>query len=216
VLNRLFSSFQGWSGEAATLDTQALIPIAAVHEMNLPLSQSVQRLRTEGNYASRFQTVFGELPNERNIANALASFQALQFSPRNRVDEFRAGNLSALNAQEQRGLNLFENKARCVGCHLSANFTDESFRNNGVISGDIGRADATGRDRDFALFKVPTLRGVKNTAPYMHNGSIATLREVLQHYNRGAPTVAVKDTDIRPLELTTAEISDLEAFLRAL
>ncbi|MDX1692325.1 MAG: cytochrome c peroxidase [Ketobacteraceae bacterium] len=217
LLNRLFSSFQGWSGLAATLDTQALIPVAATHEMNLPIADAVQRLQTEGNWASRFQQVFGEQPNERNFPIALASFQAIQFSPRNRVDEFKSGNLSVLSNAERRGLTLFEGKARCSGCHAGANFTDESFRNNGLTANsDIGRGETTGRDRDYRLFKVPTLRRVAATAPYMHDGSIATLRAVIEDYNKGAPDVVEKDTDIRPLELTSQEISDLEAFLRAL
>lgn len=217
LFNRLFSSRQGWSGLSASLDKQALDPIQARHEMNLPIAEAVQRLSTEGNYRTRFQQVFGEGPTAVNLPIALASFQALQYAPKNRVDEFREGNLSVLSASERRGLTLFEGKARCSGCHADQNYTDESFRNNGIVSnGDIGRADVTGRNRDFKLFKVPSLREVSMTGPYMHDGSVSTLEEVVAAYNRGTANDPSIDTDIRPLELNSQEMSDLVAFLRAL
>jgi cytochrome c peroxidase len=217
LLNRLFSSFQGWSGNAASLDRQALIPIPAAHEMNLPIAEAIQRLTSNATYNSRFQSVYSQAPNAENIVAALASFQATLFAPRNRVDEYRAGNRSALTAAEARGLLLFEGKARCSGCHAGQNYTDESFRNNGLtVNADIGRADQTGRNRDFRLQKVPALRELKSTAPYMHDGSIDTLLEVIASYNAGGLGDPMADTDIRPLELSNQEILDLEAFLKAL
>lgn len=217
LLNRLFSSFQGWSGNAGSLDRQALIPIPAAHEMNLPISEAIQRLTSNATYNSRFQTVYGQAPNAENIAAALASFQATRFAPRNRVDEYRAGNPSVLTAAEARGLRLFEGKARCSGCHAGQNYSDESFRNNGLTTNsDIGRADQTGRDRDFHLQKVPTLRELQSTGPFMHDGSIDTLLEVITSYNAGGLGDRMVDTDIRPLELSNQEILDLEAFLKAL
>lgn len=217
LLNRLFSSLQGWSGNADSLDTQALIPIQAEHEMNLPINEAVSRLRADSTYANRFQQVYGEQPNAQNIPAALASFQAIQFAPRNRVDDFRDGNRSALTDSEYRGLLLFEGKARCSGCHAGQNYTDESFRSNGLAdNGDIGRAEITSRDRDYKLFKVPTLRRIRHTAPYMHDGRIATLRAVVDAYNEGARDLEVIDTDIKPLELTSQEITDLVNFLNAL
>jgi cytochrome c peroxidase len=215
--NRLFSSLQGWSGLAGTLDTQALIPIAAAHEMNLPLAEAVQRLRADGTYANRFQQVYGEQVNETNLALALASFEAIQFSPKNRVDEFKEGNTSILSVAERRGLDLFEGKARCSGCHSGANLTDESFRNNGLaMNDDIGRAEVTGRDRDHKLFKVPSLRELGLTGPYMHDGSISTLKAVVEKYNEGARNVAATDSDIRALELSSQEVNDVVAYLAAL
>jgi len=215
--NRLFSSFQGWGGLSATLDSQALDPIQAAHEMNLPVEQALQRLRTEGNYATRFEQAFGEQPNAQNLPRALASFQAIQFSARTRVDEYLDGNKGVLSASERRGLNLFRGEARCSGCHSGDNYTDESFRNNGLAqNGDVGRARQTARDRDDRLFKVPSLRSVAHTAPYMHDGSIATLRGVVERYNEGAEGVAGVDTDIRPLELSNQQLDDLVAFMNAL
>lgn len=217
LLNRLFSSMQGWGGLSSTLDTQALVPIQAPHEMNLPIADAINRLKANSTYASRFQQVYGEGPTATNIAAALASFQVVQFAPSNRVDEFRAGNRAVLSASERRGLDLFEGKARCSGCHSGANYTDESFRNNGLTAdADVGRAEVTGRNRDHHLFKVPSLREVVATAPYMHDGSLGSLREVLEAYNNGAVNNPARDTDILPLELTSQEIADLQAFLEAL
>ncbi|MEX1367858.1 MAG: cytochrome c peroxidase [Nannocystaceae bacterium] len=218
IFNRLLSSFQGWSGASDTLAAQSLVPIAAAHEMNLSLDVAVERLRNEADWSARFVGVFGEEPTQSNLAAAFASFQALQFSPSTVVDRYLAGDVAALSESERRGLLLFRGKARCGGCHAGPNFTDESFRNTGLVdNGDEGRADQTGRDRDVQLFKVPTLRAVGATAPYMHDGSFATLREVLDGYNLGGlvPGSPV-DTDIRPLELTEPELQDLEAFLQAL
>ena len=217
LLNRMFSSFQGWSGQAASLDRQALVPIAASHEMNLPISEAVQRINGNSAYSSAFQSAYGQAPNAENIAAALASFQATKFAPRNRVDDFQAGNRSALNAAEARGLLLFEGKARCSGCHAGKNYTDESFRNNGLtINTDIGRADMTGRDRDFRLQKVPSLRELKTTAPYLHDGSVNTLFALITKYNAGGLGDPMADTDIRPLGLSNQEMLDLEAVLMAL
>lgn len=222
LLNRVFFSFQGWSGQAAFLDRQALVPIAAAHEMNLPISEAVQRISGNSSYSSAFQNVYGQTPNVENIAAALASFQATKFAPRNRVDDYRAGNRSALNASEARGLLLFEGKARCSGCHAGQNYSDESFRNNGLTLNStevvkaIGRADMTGRDRDFRLQKVPSLRELRTTAPYLHDGSIPTLAQVIALYNAGGRGDAMADTDIRPLELSAQEMLDLELFLTSL
>lgn len=217
LFNRLFSSLQGWSGNDETLDRQALTPIQAQHEMNLPITEAVQRLRANSTYTNRFQQAFGQAASEQNIAQALASFQAIQFAPRTKVDNFLSGNTSALNSSEKRGLDLFKHKARCAGCHAGDNFTDESFRNNGLTTDkDTGRAEVTGRDRDYRLFKVPSLRELVSTGPYMHDGSLMTLDTVVSAYNDGGFGDPMVDTDIRPLRLTSAERNDLVAFLRAL
>jgi cytochrome c peroxidase len=218
LLNRLFSSFQGWSGVATTLDTQASVPIQAPHEMNLKMAALVSRLRANPTYRDRFSLAFGgQLPTSANVVTALGSFMARQFAPKNRVDDFLEGNRAALTAGEKRGFDLFQGKARCSGCHAGPNYTDESFRSNGLaVNDDVGRADVTGRDRDYKLFKVPSLRGLSLTAPYMHDGKKATLRDVVVAYNNGATAVPTRDTDILPLQLSAQEIRDLVAFLNAL
>ena len=189
----------------------------APHEMNLPIADAASRLNANATYAARFKTVYGEAANDVNLPAALGSFVARQYAPKTRADDFQSGNRSALSVAEIRGFELFNGKARCSGCHAGLNYTDESFRSNGLaINNDVGRADVTGRNRDYKLFKVPSLRRLSLTAPYMHNGSIATLKGVVDAYNLGSPTVANRDSDIRPLGLSTQEVSDLVAFLNAL
>ncbi|MCH9685049.1 MAG: hypothetical protein K0V04_26670 [Deltaproteobacteria bacterium] len=219
IFNRLFSTVQGWSGSAPSLGAQAMVPISAPHEMRLPLDEALERLRSpqEGDWAARFSSVFGQEPSASNLQTVFGSFQALQFSPATRVDAFLSGDDDALSESERRGFTLFRGKARCAGCHKGRNYTDESFRSNGLVdNGDIGRADATGRSRDVGLFRVPTLRAVARTAPYMHDGSFATLRDVLDGYNQGVMAPGSIDTDVRPLELSEQELVDLQAFLEAL
>lgn len=222
ITDRLFSALQGWGGENASLLSQSLSPISAPHEMNLPITEALIRLNNDAGYQAQFQAVFGQAATADNLALALASFQVLQFSGMNAVDEFNQGDRGALGSAAQRGKVLFEGKARCVGCHIGVNYSDESFRNNGLFSdfasrADKGRFQKTARVRDVGLFKVPTLRNVAITAPYMHDGSFATLREVVEGYNEVSTAVSqLSDTDIRPLQLSNDEVDDLVAFLEAL
>jgi cytochrome c peroxidase len=115
---------------------------------------------------------------------------------------------------------LYESKGRCWRCHNGANFTDEQFHNTGVSWGkdplDLGRFVVTKREDDRGKFKTPTLRGVSLTAPYMHDGSLATLEEVVRFYNRGGGANPHLDSVLAPLELSEEEVSDLVAFLKAL
>ena len=217
LLNRLFSSFQGWGGNATDLFEQVVIPISAEHEMNLSINIATERLRANDFYRSKFMEVFGSQPSANTLFQAIASFEAVQFSPKTRFDDHLQGNRNVLNAQELRGLDLFQGKARCSGCHSGVNFTDESFRNNGLIDhNDVGRGGITGRDRDHKLFKVPSLRMVSKTFPYLHDGSVASLEELVDRYNEGPFHGAMLDTDIRPLQLTDQEKQDLVEFLKTL
>ena len=131
------------------------------------------------------------------------------------------GDGDALTPEEQRGLRLFQGRARCAVCHLGPNLTNEEFRNTGVafangVLRDSGRAAVTGRQEDLGAFKVPTLREVARTAPYMHDGSLATLEDVIAFYDRGGNPSVLQDTTIRPLGLSRADKAALLAFLKTL
>jgi cytochrome c peroxidase len=137
------------------------------------------------------------------------------------VDRFVvSAEADALTAAERQGLWLYESKGRCWRCHSGPNFTDEQYHNTGVSWGkqplDLGRFAVTKRDTDRGKFKTPTLRGVGLTAPYMHDGSIRTLEEVVEFYNRGGGANPNRDPLLQPLGLSAAEIRDLVAFLKAL
>jgi cytochrome c peroxidase len=137
------------------------------------------------------------------------------------VDRFRLrGDHAALTPPERHGLWLYESKGRCWQCHGGPNFTDEGFHNTGVGWGgspaDPGRERVTKDEADRGKFKTPTLRGVKLRAPYMHDGSVKTLEEVVEFYNRGGVANPNLDPAMRPLGLTKDELADLVAFLKAL
>jgi len=218
ILNRALSSAQFLDGRAASLEEQATLPIEHPAEMRLPLSEAISRLRTSPTYLARFQAAFGRGPDRATLSAALSAFQRRQVFAGSRVDRYEGGDLSALNPAEVRGRVLFHGKARCVACHSGPNFSDEAFHDTASTqdTSDAGRADATGRASDRGRFKTPTLRAITRTAPYFHDGSVATLAEVIDLYDRGGLRRDGRDIEIRALGLSAREKADLEAFLRAL
>ena len=137
------------------------------------------------------------------------------------IDRYRNGDREALSDKARQGLRLFRGKANCTACHLGPTFTDERFHNTGVAWRDgkfldLGRFTVTRKEKDRGAFKTPTLREVARTAPYMHDGSIATLEDVIEFYNRGGNRNPHLDAELRPLKLTAEEKQALIAFLKAL
>jgi cytochrome c peroxidase len=152
------------------------------------------------------------------VARALASFVRTLRSGASAFDQFQQGRPAALSGEARRGLGLFRGRANCAACHPGPNFTDEQFHNTGVSwgKGDLGRYQFTGKEKDRGAFKTPTLREVARTAPYMHDGSSATLEEVIEYYNRGGNPNPHLDPELRPLRLTVEDKQALSAFLRTL
>ncbi len=152
---------------------------------------------------------------------ALASFVRSILSGNSRFDRFVYGDRAALTEEEQRGLEIFGGKGRCSTCHIGPTLSDERFHNTGVafVDGrfkDDGRFGVTGREADRGAFKTPTLRDAARTAPYMHDGSFATLEEVVDFYAAGGRPNPWLDADIRPLGIDAADRRALVAFLRTL
>jgi cytochrome c peroxidase len=166
--------------------------------------------------------VFQDGVTSGNVARALASYLRTLRSGGAPVDRYRHGDSTALSAAAQRGLTLFLGPANCAACHVGPNFTDEQFHNTGVAwrSGisptDSGRAAITRAARDVGAFKTPTLREAACTAPYMHDGSLRTLEDVIDFYDRGGHANPHLDEEIRPLRLDAEEKGSLLALLRAL
>jgi len=135
-------------------------------------------------------------------------------------DRFNGGDKKALSASAERGLAVFQGKARCVTCHASFNFTDENYHNLGVgmdkANPDLGRFTVTKNDEHKGVFKTPTLRDVAKRPPYMHDGSLRTLDEVIAFYNKGGMPNQWLSKEIRPLNLAAEEQKDLVAFMEAL
>jgi cytochrome c peroxidase len=221
LFNRAYGTAFFWDGRETTLEAQALRPIQDPDEMGARLEDVVGRLRADKGYRDRFAAAFADGVTAANVGKALASFERVLLRGDSRVDRFRRrGEVGALTDAQRHGLWLYESKAGCWRCHGGPNFTDEGFHNTGVAWGrepaDLGRHRVTGRDEDRGRFKTPTLRGVVLTAPYMHDGSLATLPDVVEFYNRGGGDNPHRDATLAPLGLSAEEVRALVAFLKAL
>jgi cytochrome c peroxidase len=220
LFNRAYGTSFFWDGRAATLEEQALQPIDNPAELGAGAAEAVRRLRADPDYRAQFGAAFPDGVTADNLARALASFERVLLRGDSHVDRFHRGNLAALTEAERHGLWLYESKGGCWRCHRGPNFTDEQYHNTGVAWGkeplDLGRYAVTKKDADRGRFKTPTLRGVALTAPYMHDGSLATLEDVVAFYNQGGGANPCLDPALTPLGLTKDEIRDLVAFLKAL
>lgn len=221
LFNRSYGTAFFWDGRAKTLEEQALQPIENPLEMGSSLKDTLKRLSDHQEYPLEFSKVFDEGVTAVNLGKALASFERVLLRGDSRVDHFRKkGQQDALTPAERFGFWLYESKAQCWRCHSGHNFSDEAFHNTGVSFGkspaDLGRFEVTKNEADRGKFKTPTLRGVALTAPYMHDGSIKTLEEVVDFYNKGGGANANLDAGIRPLKLSPEELRALVAFLKAL
>jgi cytochrome c peroxidase len=219
LFNRAYGTSFFWDGRAPSLEEQALEPIASPNEMASTVAEAVSRLKADAGYKERFAAAFDDGVTAANLGKALASFERVLLRGDSPIDRFRqSGDRTAPTAAELHGLWLYESKAQCWRCHAGPNFTDEGYHNTGVSWGkdDLGRFAVTKRDTDRGRYKTPTLRGVKLTAPYMHDGSVKTLEEVVEFYNRGGGPNPHLDPAVRPLNLSKDEAADLVAFLKAL
>jgi cytochrome c peroxidase len=186
-----------WDGRVATLEEQVLKPIEDPNEMDLPLAEASSRVGL----------------SKEEISRALASFIRAILSGGSLYDRYVNGDRAALTIEQQAGLQLFRGKANCIACHVGPNFTDERLHNTGVAWRDGRFTDAGAGQGNF---KTPTLREISRTAPYMHDGSLATLEEVIEYYDRGGNQNRDLDPEIRRLLLTTTEKKSLIAFLHSL
>lgn len=218
LINIAYHKLFFWDGGSITLEHQVFGPLQNPDEMGLDLASVLQRLDSIPIYQEAFEDIFGESPNLRGLTQALGAYQRTLLSGGARYDSYKTGNSMALSPAEKRGYDLFKDKAGCFHCHKGFLLTSLSFENNGLYISheDSGRARITGLKEDYGKFKVPSLRNVTQTAPYMHDGRMATLSEVIDHYNRGGRDVRGKNVLIQPLGLDQAEQADLKAFLHSL
>jgi cytochrome c peroxidase len=214
-----------------------LLPVQNPKEMGLTLEEMERRFREVESYRRAFRTAFSRRPGDRqdslglsdaevgeplitsaNAARALASYLRTLMAADASRDRFGAGDTAALSPLARQGFTLFNGRAGCADCHAGPTLSDGEFHNTGVSwgEGDPGRFRVTGDSADLGAFQTPTLRDVARTAPYMHDGSLLTLEDVVDFYDRGGRSNSYQDPAIRPLELTTRERRTLRAFLRAL
>ncbi|MGB1295844.1 MAG: cytochrome-c peroxidase [Flavobacteriales bacterium] len=224
-----------WDGRANLLRDQSIMPIQDHLEMNETLENVILKLNDLPGYKDRFNSVFGTSEiSSLNISLALEQFMLSIVSNNSRYDKYKRGEIS-LTSSEERGRKLFfedYNKffpdasgADCAHCHSGANFENNEYMNNGLDAladqTDIGREGVTSDIMDKAKFKVTSLRNIELTPPYMHDGRLKTLDEVIEHYNSGiqlSPSVhpALRDTEEKGLFLDTQDKKDLIAFLKTL
>lgn len=224
ITNLADRSFFFYDGRAASLEEQALFPIADPLEMNLPIEKAIARLTANQKYADLFLKIYNEKPNAQNLGKAFAAFERTLETSNSAWDNYAKGDKKAVNSAVLRGRKIFNTKGKCFDCHSGIDFTNDEFRNIGLYNAyelnDLGRATFTKKNEDIGKFKVPGLRNVGVTAPYMHNGMFKTLKEVLAYYNNPTSIVSGSiNTDsllVEPLNLSPSELEDLEAFLNAL
>jgi cytochrome c peroxidase len=219
VLNLAWGGPFFWDGRAMTLEQQAVGPIAAEGEMNLPHDQAVARVRSIAGYRTAFDTAYkGEGVTIDTIGKALASYERIVVSAEAPFDAWIKGKMDAISVSAARGFGLFNGKARCNICHSSWRFTDDGFHDIGVGEGDMGRAGIkkTAIVQLQNAFKTPTLRNIDQRAPFMHDGSLPSLSAVVDFYDRADKRRASISPEIVPLGLTDEEKRDLVAFMLTL
>ena len=221
VLNSAFNYLQFWDGRAASLEAQAVGPIENPLEMADSLTRVVAWLNSVPGYRSQFQQIFGGPATADTLAKAIAACERTVYSGNSPYDRYTQDkDETALTPAARRGLALFEGKARCTQCHVGFDLSDRVFHNLGVgmdkKEPDLGRFTVTHEDKDKGAFKTPILRDLTKTAPYMHDGSVATLEEVIDLYVVGGEANPWLDPKMQPVELSDADKADLLAFLKAL
>lgn len=226
LLNVVYGRSFSWDGRDESLERQVLGPLENEKELGGDLAGALQRLRDDSDYAAQFQACFptdedASPVTAENLARAIASFERTLVSGNSSVDQFRRSRYRSMSREARQGMWIFESRGGCWKCHNGPNLTDESFHNTGVSFGkpdrDVGRGEITGAAEDRFRFKTPSLRNVAQSAPYMHDGSMGTLREVVEFYNRGgSPEDPSLDEQLQPLNLTPEEVGFLVAFLEAL
>lgn len=219
VLNLAWGELMFWDGRASSLEDQALGPIEAPGEMNQPIDELLEELQAIEGYAPLFEKAYpGEGITPDTIAKAIANYERTIVSGLAPFDAWVMGIESAISEEAKHGFDLFNTKAGCVDCHEGWNFTDSGFHDIGIPGDDLGRGKILeGIEALEYAFKTPTLRNLRQRAPFMHDGSEATLHDVIELYNIGGrvkrPSLS---PSIRELHLTETEVKALIAFLDTL
>jgi cytochrome c peroxidase len=219
VVNSAWLSALMWDGRASTLEAQAVLPITTPHELNYDMGELVKRLKGVEAYRALFRDAFGEETiTEQRVAQALASFQRTLVSNEAPFDRWVSGDETAISDSAKRGFDIFTGKAQCAACHKSWRFTDDSFHDIGLKSPDLGRGAFVPPEVTIMqhAFKTPSLRDLPENGPFMHDGSMHSLEEVIRHYEEGGIQRESLSPEMKRFELTAQERADLIAFLKSL
>jgi cytochrome c peroxidase len=222
VVNTAFNTQFMWDGRKKSLEDQALGPMKTPAEMNTDFTVALSRLRSVPGYVAMFDKAYpGAGISEETIAKAIAAFERTVVSRDSAFDRWLAGDRKAMTVAQWRGFKVFNDPAKgnCATCHSGPNFTDNGYHNIGIAPAgepDLGRFNIRKVASMKGAFKTPTLRDIELTAPYFHDGSAATLRDVVEHYARGGDDRSNLSDSIKPLDLTEQDKSDLVEFMKAL
>jgi cytochrome c peroxidase len=220
--NSGYSRFQFWDGRAKSLEEQALMPIQDPFEMNQSLPALLTELSAIPEYLTLFKAAFGDPAiTPKRISQAIATFERTLKTNETVYDQFWKGDKTVMSLSAQRGMKLFFGKAKCSICHNGSRFTDDQFHNIGVSAvgsegEDVGREKVTGEKFHLRAFKTPALIYVSRTAPYMHDGSLRTLEDVVDFYDSGGGDDLFKSPFISPIGLTDTEKKDIVEFMKVL
>lgn len=236
IMNIAFAKSLFWDGRAESIEKQSHIPIEDLREMNQHIDIATGKIAKIKGYEVLFEKAFGskEVTKDK-IGKAIATFERTLISPQSKFDQFIDGQAALFSDDEVMGLHLFRTKAQCMNCHSSGYFSNNQFENDGTSllgskQEDLGRYLVTKYPNDAGKFRVPTLREVTRTGPWMHNGSLTSLREVLTFYSKGnsestnqrstvhegITLTSQKSEMLKFLDLNDKEITQLEAFLGTL
>jgi cytochrome c peroxidase len=226
VINTAYVAPLFWDGRAKDLEEQVKGPISNPKEMTTSINADEafklcqKRIHGINGYHTLFKDVFGDDScSIDHIAQAIATFERTVLSGNSPYDKYMAGDKSALTTEQIHGLQVFK-KVGCANCHAGPNFTDGRFLNIGVgmdsKTPDLGRYEITKNPRDWGSFKIPTLREVEHSYPYMHDGSHKTLEEVVDYYDRGGNPNRNLSPLMKPLHLSEEDKRDLVSFMKAL
>jgi cytochrome c peroxidase len=213
-----------WDGRSPSLEEQVLHPIQHPVEMGMTLKELNRRLRADKFYVKWFKKHYGKMPDAYLAARAIAAFERTLETGNAPIDRFMDGDSGAISLSAMRGREIFTDKGKCFECHFTPDFTADEFKNIGLFNGknlnDSGRFSITKKYEDLGKFRVPGLRNVSLTAPYMHNGMFRTLDQVIDYYNDPSsvvPDAINRDTLLNgKLNLTQQDKEDLLAFLQTL
>lgn len=219
ILNSSYFKRYMYDGEVKTLEEQVLVPIQDHREMGNSMKEVLRKLSKDSRYRELAKSIFNRELDAYVVTRAISTYERSLISRSSRFDRYRAGEKTALNANELAGWKLFSEKLYCTKCHPAPDFTNYRVLSNGLYRDygtDQGRFRINGEEKEKGTFKVPSLRNVSLTAPYMHDGSMKTLKEVILHYSNGGADHPNKSAIIQRFSLTDLEINQLCSFLETL
>tara|TARA_B110000908_G_scaffold39098_1_gene47167 strand:+ start:20 stop:1018 length:999 start_codon:yes stop_codon:yes gene_type:complete len=215
VLNRPYLLLDGVN---PSLEAQVLVPISEHKEFDFHILLAVDRLNKIPKYQELSQKGYGTEITAKVLTSSIAEFERTLISNQSAYDHYLNGDKSALTRSQLRGKKLFFDELYCAKCHNGPDFTNDALTNNGLYKNylDTGRMRLTGKEVDRGIFKVPTLRNIELTAPYMHDGNFSSLQDVIQNYKNGGKGNKNQNYIIQPFELSKKQETDLINFLKSL